>query len=508
MIMKKHLLFWFFFTLCYFPLFLHLDVSSLRLWDESRQAVNALEMALNGNILVTYFDGKPDLWNTKPPLLIWIQAFCMKVLGYNELSVRLPSALAGLATVVLLFFYSQKILKNTRLAYIVGLLLITTEGYINTHGTRTGDYDALLTLFENFYLLAFLAHLFADDIQQRKWYLYAATFGVALAFMTKGIAGFFFLPALLIFTWWKGQLQGLFSMKLFYLSTFGITILVIGYYGLREYLTPGYLAAVQNYELGGRFLEVQDEHFRPWHYYWSDLYQKERLGQWLFFIPLGTVLGFLQKRKMRETVGLIVLNVLFVIGLLSFSASKLRWYLVPLYPTLILLAAIGIDELISSLKVFLKQKGMARNWINIIVGICLIALIFPAYKKTIQRIYWPTDNEWVAQFTSYRDFMRQTKIYTDYTILHSNYNGQIIFYKNLYNRTKKGYHIQSTALHVPTAKKTFENEDLVFDKGELLMVCEKKIEKVLKENYEYEVLERGRVCKLLKIRWSKNVSNK
>ena len=36
------------------------------LWDESRVAVNALEMSQRGFSLITTYGFKPDLWNTKP----------------------------------------------------------------------------------------------------------------------------------------------------------------------------------------------------------------------------------------------------------------------------------------------------------------------------------------------------------------------------------------------------------------------------------------------------------
>ncbi|UOQ78563.1 hypothetical protein MUN84_08455 [Hymenobacter sp. 5516J-16] len=61
------------------------------LWDESRVAVNAAEMALNNNWLVAHFEGQPDLWNTKPPLLLWLQVLSIKLFGFNEVAIRLPT---------------------------------------------------------------------------------------------------------------------------------------------------------------------------------------------------------------------------------------------------------------------------------------------------------------------------------------------------------------------------------------------------------------------------------
>ena len=68
-------------ALMYIPLFGYLDTLPLRIWDESRLAVNSYEMLNNGNFIVTGFEGKPDMWNTKPPFLIWIQVLFIKIRG-------------------------------------------------------------------------------------------------------------------------------------------------------------------------------------------------------------------------------------------------------------------------------------------------------------------------------------------------------------------------------------------------------------------------------------------
>jgi hypothetical protein len=82
--------------LIYFSLFLHIGGLPLMGWDESRLAIDAYEMYHNGNYLIPAFDKMPDMWNTKPPLMIWFQVLFMKLFGVNELGIRLPSVLAVL----------------------------------------------------------------------------------------------------------------------------------------------------------------------------------------------------------------------------------------------------------------------------------------------------------------------------------------------------------------------------------------------------------------------------
>lgn len=134
-------------ALMYMPIFGHLDALPIRIWDEARLAMNAYEMLKDGDFIVTHFDGSPDMWNTKPPMLIWFQVFFMKIVGANELAVRLPSAIAAFFTCIVLLIFSLRYLKNSWIGFIAVFVLITSHGYINLHATRTGDYDALLTLF-------------------------------------------------------------------------------------------------------------------------------------------------------------------------------------------------------------------------------------------------------------------------------------------------------------------------------------------------------------------------
>ena len=142
----KGLYFFLFLVACYFLLFLHLDSQALHLWDESRRAVSAFEMVQNGNWLVPMFEGQPDMYGTKPALLVALQAFFMTFLGYNELAVRLPSVLAALATVFMLIHFAKHWLRLPFAGYLGSLVLLTSLMYINYHGAVSGDYDALLLL--------------------------------------------------------------------------------------------------------------------------------------------------------------------------------------------------------------------------------------------------------------------------------------------------------------------------------------------------------------------------
>ena len=142
-----------------FPIFHFLDAYPLQQWDEGRLAMSAFEMSNNHNYIVTMFGGLPDMWSTKPPLMIWLQVIMLKTIGLNELAIRLPAALAALGTCLLLFFFFSRKYKEPLLGLISAVVLITFSGYVTLHGIRTGDYDALLTMLMLGYSLFYFLYL-------------------------------------------------------------------------------------------------------------------------------------------------------------------------------------------------------------------------------------------------------------------------------------------------------------------------------------------------------------
>ena len=120
-----------------------MDGPSIYVYDEGIYANNAYEMAQSGDFITLKNNGEISDYNLKPPLVIVCQSFLMKVIGVNEWAVRLPSAISGLLTCLLVFFFTRRHF-STRAAYIALLLLLTTAGFVRVHVTRSGDLDSML----------------------------------------------------------------------------------------------------------------------------------------------------------------------------------------------------------------------------------------------------------------------------------------------------------------------------------------------------------------------------
>lgn len=105
-------------------------------------------MLQNKNWLMRYFQGSPDTWELKPPMLIWFQCMSTKLFGVTEFGIRFPSAMAALGIAFITFFLllSENIKHIT--ATLSAITVITMPAALHPHGFLFGDHDALLCFFQ------------------------------------------------------------------------------------------------------------------------------------------------------------------------------------------------------------------------------------------------------------------------------------------------------------------------------------------------------------------------
>ena len=163
------------------------------LWepDETRYAVVAREMKETGNWIVPHLNGAT--YSEKPPLFFWLVNLSTSLLGDNEFANRLPSALAGLITVLMTFLLGTR-LFDVRAGFLSGLVLAT--GFFLSQISRWMMLDSLFTLF---FLLSlfFFYQGYASGEQRRFRYLLAGGF-IGLGVLTKGPIAYLAIPIILI----------------------------------------------------------------------------------------------------------------------------------------------------------------------------------------------------------------------------------------------------------------------------------------------------------------------
>lgn len=121
------------------------SLGSPELWGkrEQRAAAEALDTIENGHWLVAWIQGRPRL--EKPPLPRWCVAVLLGATGCrSEWVVRLPSALAALATTVLTYALGRQ-MGGRRLALASAMVLCTTGLFVSE--LRQAGNDGLLGFF-------------------------------------------------------------------------------------------------------------------------------------------------------------------------------------------------------------------------------------------------------------------------------------------------------------------------------------------------------------------------
>lgn len=328
-------------------------------WDEARLAVSAAEMLRSGQWLVPSFQNQPDLWNTKPPLLVWLQAMSLHTFGYSEWAFRLPTALAAAALTAMVASFARRWLGGPLAGLMAGLALLSSKGFVTHHVARTGDYEALLLLFGTAQVLAGFAWLQT----QRRRYLLLLGAAVGLAVLTKSVAGLFLLPGLAIEITRRGRLLALLRQP----ATWVAALLAVGpptlWYVLREQAAPGYLQAVWANELGGRMLGALEDHAEPWYWYGLSFVSQ----QFLLWTPWVLAAGWALTRRpaarpARQFLRLASWSGGVLLGIISAANTKLTWYDAPLYPLLALVLGAGLPLLARRVTGAGSPAGLVRRW--------------------------------------------------------------------------------------------------------------------------------------------------
>jgi len=214
-------------VLLFFP---YLGTVHLFDWDEINFAEAAREMIVTGDYLTVRIDYKP--FHEKPPLFIQMQAVSMLVFGVNEFAARLPNAIIGIISLLVIYHIGKKLYD-----YKFGLLwaLAYIGSILPNFYFKTGIIDPTFNLFmflSIYYIFRFYNEGLSDPVNNLYHTRYAAIAGVfvMLAIMTKGPVGYL-LPLLTWISFWFFRRKSLkFPFRAFTYFTLIAAIIPITWY--------------------------------------------------------------------------------------------------------------------------------------------------------------------------------------------------------------------------------------------------------------------------------------
>ena len=349
---------------------------------EARYAEIARLMVVSNDWVTPWFEQGVAFWG-KPPLSFWVQALSFKLLGINEFAARLPSLLATIATLWIIWLFatglsSRKVAQNTIIIYSTSALVFVLSGAVLT--------DPFLTLGTTWSMAALYMAL-----KQPLWYWrYGFFLGLSIGLLAKGPLALIltFGPIVLWLILNSSARRHLKALPWLW-GTILTLIISLPWYILAELKTPGFI----NYFIVGehfmRFL-VSD---------WAgDLYGKAHekpIGmiwfQWLLAtLPWGlfaiillfwNLQGKEKIKKITTAKNNPLISYLFLWAIVTpafftLSGNILWTYLLPAIPAFALLLALAIEQFEKGSNALTTYTKIALYLVPIVFLGCLVLIVF------------------------------------------------------------------------------------------------------------------------------------
>jgi 4-amino-4-deoxy-L-arabinose transferase-like glycosyltransferase len=351
----------------FYNIFYHLGDFPIYSWDEARHGVSAYEMLTHRNFVVNTYRYEIDYWNLKPPLSFWTVMAGYKLVGFNVLGLRLLSGICSMLTTIMVAVFVNK--SYGRLAAILATLALSTSPqFIINHSARTGDADALFVFL---FTVSILSLLLSE--RNDKW-LYCSGLAFALAFLTKSWHAGNIAIIIGLYIMLTGKRKSL--TKYNWIVLILCMILPILIWAIARYQYDGieFFKEMILYDLLQRSSSSIEGHIGGKLYY--VLVLNRFFSLWLAIL-FGLVLLYYFGNKSSEKIKSenkfyklgICLWIIIPFLLYTFAKTKIRWYILPLYPALSIVIGILASRL-------LMMQGRLRTKVMLLFSILLVTSFY------------------------------------------------------------------------------------------------------------------------------------
>ena len=160
-------------------LFVPLHRGDLSGSDDALYAHEAKEMIRSGDWWNVRFNGSLNF--EYPPMFMWLEALSMTLLGVSDFAAKVPGALAGFGTILLVFFLARELTDEPWTPRLAMLVLVSTQYFMKYATHAMTDVP-----FTFFFTLAML--LYVKGLRTPR-YLVLAGLPVACALLTRSVIG-------------------------------------------------------------------------------------------------------------------------------------------------------------------------------------------------------------------------------------------------------------------------------------------------------------------------------
>lgn len=297
-----------------------LGKTPLWIYDEVRNAQCAREMYERGDWIVPTFNG--GLRTLKPPLHYYFMFGGFKIFGITEWGARFFSAVFGVLTIFITYFFVKKF-SSQRQAFITALVLLASTHFLFEFRMSVPDpYLIFLNVASIFTAFSFF-------IEKKNHWLWLCAVTMGLGTLAKGPVAIG-LPGAAIFIWliWEKKWKQIFSWKILIAGIVMLAVAVPWYWLVHKETNGEWTKGFFLQHNFGRFSEPMEGHGGPF-----------------IIIPLIVLLGLLPAsvligesfRKFKSRFSDPFLSLAFSVVLIfvlfySISSTKLPNYAMPCYP--------------------------------------------------------------------------------------------------------------------------------------------------------------------------------
>jgi 4-amino-4-deoxy-L-arabinose transferase-like glycosyltransferase len=333
--------------------------------DEPVFALIARDMLASGNWLIPMVGG--DYFQDKPPLLNWMQAAGYWLTGSEKIGFLLPSLLAGVGTLLLIYDLGRRLWTREAGLYAALLLLFTVQFTLQS---RRAQQDALLMFFTVLSLYCLLRQLLLGG-----GWRWAVAAGAAAGFGALAkVVGFFsfMLLAPWLYAVWRGwpRVQWQRPWPMWLLAPLACAA-VIAAWLLPIWVLAQHDAGIRAYFRELVFVQTFGRYVDPWHHYRPVWYFLQvMVTSWL---PLALLLPWLVpgwREALRARDARVLLPLGFAVLYVAFftaSRGKRDVYILSALPMVALAAGYLLPEL-------LRRRGVQRmllGFVGFIAALCI-----------------------------------------------------------------------------------------------------------------------------------------
>ncbi len=453
-----------------FLFFYRLGWNSLVSWDEAWYGVIARNIVESGNFIHMVWKEKP--YYDHPPLGFWLMAICYKLFGINEFSTRLPSALLGLLSILIIYKVGLELFKNRRIGFVSALILGTSVWYLIR--VRSGNLDSIFVFF---YILTI--YLSLKSAHNFRWFPMAMISWGCLI-LSKTLIGFS-AGILILFL----NLKQFFNLKKnWWLIILGLILLVIIVY-------PWYYIHLKTYPLffQDHFINIGTRNKTFSSYFKIDpqlplFYLHMGVRKWYYLWLASLVFIILTFKFLKKSFFFLLLwNFIILYPFLTTNQTQI-WHLIPVYLPFSLITASGVYFAGMMIVSFMKKFIKIRKWLVEAVYLLFFLILTMVQFKNFYREVYPT-SKYIPDDV---DIAKKAAKYNQKIYLDDDFTPLAIFYsgKNI-----------TPLIDLPDEKRTLVKFFKSDEKNFIIITRNWAVNNLLAENIPYRLLEKNNSFSIL-----------